>query len=75
MEERCENCKFYSELKIHKRYVKELGGHGIVSGWTVGEKRSQWDETHCCLMFVKTEGEPYVLEVVPDDRCEMFCSK
>lgn len=74
-EERCENCKFYSELKIYKRCIKTLGGYGAVSGWTVGEHDGLWDKSHCCLMFVKTENEPYVLEVKPYDMCEMFCAK
>lgn len=72
IEERCENCRFYSELRINKRYVKEIGKNGVVSGWNVGIKRSKFEDKHCCLMFVKTENEPYVLEVTPNDRCEMF---
>ena len=75
MNECCEKCRFYSRLKISKRYVKELGGHGYVSGWTVGKSGRKFDETHCCLMFVKTENEPYVLEVEPTDICEMFVEK
>lgn len=59
----CANCKFYAELKISKR---------VVSGLVVGKNRSRFDETHCCLMFVKTENEPYVLEVEPNDMCEMY---
>ena len=75
MNECCKNCKYYARLKISKRYVKELGSHNVISGWTVGKNGSRFDETHCCLMFVKTENEPYVLEVEPTDMCEMFAER
>lgn len=76
LNECCENCKFYARLKISKRYVKGLSSHGCVYGWTVGKSNlGKFDETHCCLMFVKTENEPYVLEVEPTDMCEMFTER
>ena len=75
MEERCENCRFYSELKINKRFIKEIGGDGFVSGFELATRLSEFQDSHCCLLFVKTENDPYVFEVTPNDTCECFTVK
>lgn len=71
----CKNCKFYAELKISQRYVKPIERNNIISGFSIGKKGSLFEKTHCCLMFVKTENEPYVLEIGPFDMCEMFTER
>jgi hypothetical protein len=34
-----------------------------------------FEQSHCCVAFVCTENTGYVVEVSPDDRCEMFARK
>lgn len=74
MTECCENCKYYTPLKIAKRVVDTIGEHGIVSGWKVSKNSGRFDETHCCVALLD-EADGFVLEVEPNDMCEMFEGK
>lgn len=39
------------------------------------EKGKGLKKSHCCLYFVLTERERYVIEVRPNDRCEVFARR
>ena len=34
-----------------------------------------FEKSYCCVAFPLTEHAGYVVEVTPNDRCEMFCRR
>ena len=59
-EERCENCKFFHTLEY---------GFEVNKGFKY---------SNCCTVLIQIakDGEnPFVTEVQPNDRCEMFTNK
>lgn len=66
MDERCKNCAYFYQLKLHSR---EWTPRGIKTNF------SCFDVSSCCVALPKepnSEYEAFALEVTENDMCEMF---
>ncbi len=70
--EKCVNCKYFKELKIYDRYIKTLGGHGVVSGWKVAQNLLKMSNSKCCIALLE---KGIVLETTEKDICELYKNK
>lgn len=74
MENKCKNCKHFRKLKIFRRIVETLGGHGVVCGWKVGINPNYYNSSCCCTLFMSENDSP-IFETSPEDHCENWEAK